>query len=388
MKQATGMMPVAIGVAMALLSGMATAEEKIQAQSAGATVTAETTLPSVGYRIHFDLNNEIVAKLSGETYTPDDPDGWIVGDHFVASPTGHTRDPDTANGGSIEEFSTQVSCKKYRIAPDGSEEFLGEFSDCLVEPVSTPIGSVDSGASYIPAKEDIGYRFKFVAWKEIDPSTTPGYTANPARTEEVTVVTPPVTPVPAIKHVEVNGHKFGVSEGFPSTGFKGAYFYIVPPSGSPDDYIWEDLTNTVALNRNRIEFTNPPTKPIIVSARPVRGGGDPVSITIMPPKYWFTGSGTQKMDWSAASRSCSGRRTQPVNGNMTKGIGVRKVGSLFSEWGTMDAYRSSDFTSSGHYWTSDENAGGAWHGSVNLGDGGVLWTYNNDLQSAVCLENL
>ncbi|MGL5456655.1 MAG: hypothetical protein ACRDB3_17435 [Citrobacter telavivensis] len=49
MKLATGMVPVALGVAMALISGMAKAEDKA-AQPLTNAVSAKTTLPSVGHR--------------------------------------------------------------------------------------------------------------------------------------------------------------------------------------------------------------------------------------------------------------------------------------------------------------------------------------------------
>lgn len=64
MTLATGVVPVALGITMALMSGMARAEDKA-AQTPSNAVSAQTTIPSVGHRPDA-FNGEITTMVQHE----------------------------------------------------------------------------------------------------------------------------------------------------------------------------------------------------------------------------------------------------------------------------------------------------------------------------------
>lgn len=181
MKLATGMIPVAMGVAMALLSGMVSAEDKALQMQAGAVVSAETTLPSVGHR-----SEGRILKIKTSEYNSFNVNTdwlWVVGDSIRYLSSSKGIDPDNAFGAN-EIMNVFLSCKKYRVAPNGHEELLGEFADCE---------NNDGGTLHKATEADIGYRFKFVSWWGTRPSSTPGYTASPSNTSEYAFISPPVS---------------------------------------------------------------------------------------------------------------------------------------------------------------------------------------------------
>ncbi|MCU6198664.1 hypothetical protein KWI12_17545 [Citrobacter cronae] len=196
MKLATGVVPVALGVAMALMSGVAKAEEKAaQPQPLTGAVSAKTTQPSVGHRPTMDLYDvKRITESGAETlFSVNAPVWeWRVGDSFH-----HDRlvggDPDN-NYGADEKTQLDASrsrnfpCKKYRISPDGREELLGEFDIC------TKGNHVALPYLHTATDVDVGFRFKYVVILETLLSSTPGYTALPSTSTERVFFTPVVLP--------------------------------------------------------------------------------------------------------------------------------------------------------------------------------------------------
>lgn len=183
MKLATGVVPVALGVTMALMSGMAKAEDKaVQPQPLTNAVSAKTTLPSVGHRDKHSVNG--IRNDADQSFPPNKDWLWVVGDRIYTSSILLADDPDNAFGASEEVDRTHI-CKKYRVAPNGHEEFLEELANCERNSSDRTL--------HRATEADIGHRIKFVFWWETDPGTTRGYTASPSKTLEQIVMSPPVS---------------------------------------------------------------------------------------------------------------------------------------------------------------------------------------------------
>lgn len=178
MKLATGVVPVALGVAMALVSGMTNAEEKVTPPLSGA-VSAQTTLPSVGHRPQ-PANDATYVFLRGPEVSSENPpksDSLGVSDGDVDSYEGILMSGQSfyrimlSGGGDVDDKQFGASdgykdtCKVYRVYNDGNEELISE-SQCPVSNKPQP------GAEYILTDEDVGYRIRFVYYGESDPKTT------------------------------------------------------------------------------------------------------------------------------------------------------------------------------------------------------------------------
>ncbi|WP_081758416.1 Ig-like domain-containing protein [Chania multitudinisentens] len=173
----------------------------------------------------------------------------------------------------------------------------------------------------------------------------------------------------ALTGVLVNEKTFGVTEGFPSTGFTGATFTLAV-SDEPDHYTWDNGGSTwVSVDNNgTVTFTaTGNSAPVTITATP-KAGGVPLAYTFSV-NTWFINNGTTTMNWSNASTWCLNQGlVQPTRTALSQGNNLRGIGALRSEWGNMGvAYGSSGF-SSNNYWTSD-NSGGAYYYIANLGSG-------------------
>ncbi|MBL5829438.1 hypothetical protein JBO46_25395, partial [Serratia fonticola] len=193
--------------------------------------------------------------------------------------------------------------------------------------------------------------------------------------------------VPAFTGVSVNGHTFGMAEGFPSTGFTGAKFAL-SMSGVASDYIWDNGGSSWVTvdDSGNVAFTaKGNSTPVTITATP-KGGGAPLTYTFSV-NTWFINNGSTYMPWSDASNWCAAQGlTQPTRGDMTMGGNIRRMDSLFSEWGRMDNYSGSGFVYN-YYGTSEQNSSD-YHYYVHLGNG-VVNSYNDTyLSYVVCRQGL
>ena len=76
----------------------------------------------------------------------------------------------------------------------------------------------------------------------------------------------------------------------------------------------------------------------------------------------------------------------PTREELTKGEGIRAVGSLWSEWGDMGNYPGSGFVSH-YYWTSEQNSVG-YHYLVYLSYGYVYSYDDTSSVYVVCRQDL
>ncbi|EEN7282848.1 invasin, partial [Salmonella enterica subsp. salamae] len=201
---------------------------------------------------------------------------------------------------------------------------------------------------------------------------------------------------PASINTQVNAYTFTQTseEGtFPTTGFTGATFTIVPKdSKSVTDYTWTSDASWVSVTDGVVKFTG-------------TGTGDKVTITGMPTssqgniikysftlKSWFIHSGSTRMSWSDANTYCSSQSgySLPTVAQMilrtntaTRGRGT---GALWNEWGMMTRYTSARF-SDNTYWSSDQLSSGS-HNNVSLRNGGVYFSSDSSEINVVCRQGL
>lgn len=185
MKLATGVVPVALGVVMALMSGVTKAEEKATQPLTGA-VSAQTTLPSVGHR-------PPAPNYTEWRINPPRPDFPSDSDELLSSTTVLT--PGIAFGPRMQEYQSDIdyhkyggadrhssdSCDIYRVPDNGQEIFIRNSPGCRD-------GSWGGymGTAYVIKPEDIGHRIKFVFYNR----TLPEHGANPDISLPFIYVTP------------------------------------------------------------------------------------------------------------------------------------------------------------------------------------------------------
>lgn len=373
MKLATGIVPVALGVAMALVSGMVKAEEKAQQVQAGTAVSAKTTQPSVGHRKEWRITE--VSNKTGQTFQVNTDWQWVVGDYIRTRSSTGMRDPDNNFGANEDIDMYSAFCKKYRVAPDGNEKFLGEFADCEKN---------DGGYFHKATEADIGYRFKFVMWWETMSSTTPGYTASPSKTLEQVIITPPVSStLLRAAYAEVNGKKIKVDRGDPNnahddtiylpSAFAGASFKVYIEGGNPgyklgsagsDAHNYTTIGNTDPTNHNALitvkdNFVNSANGTLTYSIIDGGGvaGGNVINFKIKVTEMFL--SKTYKKNWNDARTDCeSGGYVFPYLGQSGSNgdPGSQAPGSLSNStlfWGGYSKYSFPN--ASEYHWTRTES---------------------------------
>ncbi|HAU3143036.1 TPA: invasin [Salmonella enterica] len=209
---------------------------------------------------------------------------------------------------------------------------------------------------------------------------------------------------PASINTQVNTYTFTQTseEGtFPTTGFTGATFTIVPKdSKSVTDYTWTSNASWVSVTDGVVKFTG-------------TGTGDKVTITGMPRssqgniikyrfmlKSWFINRGSTEMNWSDADAYCSSQSgyslataaQMSLHTNYTA-TRVRGTGALWNEWGGLMHYTGSGFFG-GIYWLSEkdhllsEQSRFSSHYFVKLGNGVVFNIYDDIPSYVVCRQGL
>lgn len=185
-KRMKGMLPATMGVAMALLSGMALAEEKtaqtptqsqLPTQPRSGVVSAQTSLPSRGHRpktpsVSGWALQSGMQKYSSSLLLP-------VGSRLRAhSYTLSGSDNDNSYGAN--EKTLDLQCRMYRIASDSSETLIYDSIDRH--------GSCASGSVYL-SENEIGHKIKITHYFKTDPDSYSGYEAIPTESLETVFMT-------------------------------------------------------------------------------------------------------------------------------------------------------------------------------------------------------
>lgn len=203
----------------------------------------------------------------------------------------------------------------------------------------------------------------------------------------------PIIPPPPDPLAFFNGMKSSFDKHMPITGFVGATFQI--DINGTDAVRNHDFTYKIdppqswvnVDNSGKITFTAKPPSQIAATVTikiSDKSGYYRVSDYTFTLKQWFS---TETSDhWMVASLECTRKgATLPSPDKLTKGAGIRTSGTLFSEWGDMNAYTSVIDDIYNFYWASGYFDGHAYN-TVDLSDGnidhfdgngyaGVTWYY-------------
>lgn len=203
------------------------------------------------------------------------------------------------------------------------------------------------------------------------------------------------TEAPASINTQVNPYTFTVTseEGtFPTTGFTGATFTIVPKdSKSASDYTWTSSASWVSVTDGVVKFTGTGTgNKVTITGTPKSGGKAIIySFTL---GSWYINNGDTLVSYSDAAAYCAAQSgaslptVQQFNGK-TALYGTRgTIGGLWSEWGHLSAYSGAGF-SGNIYWSSEQEVSGL-HYLVNLNGGVVGHDPDNIPYYVVCRQGL
>lgn len=211
-----------------------------------------------------------------------------------------------------------------------------------------------------------------------------------------TVSLTPAPPQDMTGNADVNGYTFGLTEGFPQTGFLGAEFQLLINGdiSNNSNYTWSRDQSWLTVDINgRVSFTGTPdstTREVTVTATPQIPGlaaqryiitlqkwfthVTDVSTTLDSPpwQYWVINGNPLVPD----SRELSnGALNSPDSA--TRGV----VGNLWSEWGGVSNYSSAEIVSHDNYWSSTFTSGLGNHNQVSLESGDIVCESGGDQQS-------
>ncbi|ELF0847164.1 inverse autotransporter beta domain-containing protein [Salmonella enterica] len=202
---------------------------------------------------------------------------------------------------------------------------------------------------------------------------------------------------PASINTQVNAYTFTQTseEGtFPTTGFTGATFTIVPKdSKSPTDYTWTSNASWVSVTDGVVTFTGTGTgSKVTITGTPTSGQGKIIKYSFTL-NSWFINDGTTSLTWSDANTYCSSlsgyslptvsEMAQHTNYTATK---TRGTGALWNEWGSLAAYSGAGFSSSGN-WSSEQKSSGNHYG-VHLINSLVYSSLDSSTYYVLCRQGL
>ncbi len=148
---------------------------------------------------------------------------------------------------------------------------------------------------------------------------------------------------------------FNINSGFPTTGFKNTHFQLSPHgiTGANSDYDWVSSHPNVSVsNTGAITLQDNPGGKVTITAT-WKHDSSKVFTYDFTLNYWVGLYSSTNLSWAQANASCinAGMRL-PTNSEVSAGQDVRGVGSLFGEWGNLNAYPS--FPTAQIIWTSIE----------------------------------
>lgn len=207
---------------------------------------------------------------------------------------------------------------------------------------------------------------------------------------------------PAAIYTQRNPHTFRVTseEGtFPTTGFIGATFTIVPKdSKNATDYTWTSDANWISVTDGLVKFTGTGTgSKVTITGTPTSGQGKIIKYSFTL-KSWFINNGSTVMTWSNASTYCSSQSgySLPTIAQLTNDTKrgpdmasdrTRAANAgLWSEWGGLSGYSSAGFSGDG-CWSSDQKRSGR-HYFVALRNGIIYSSHDNVMIDVVCRQGL
>ena len=201
---------------------------------------------------------------------------------------------------------------------------------------------------------------------------------------------------PASINTHVDAYTFTTTseEGtFPTTGFTGATFTIVPKdSKSATDFIWKSDTSWVSVKDGVVTFTGTGSgSKVTITGTPTSGQGKIIKYSFTL-KSWFLRNGSERDNWASANAYCSSQsgynlpEVHQLTGNSNFESGKRgHIGGLWSEWGNIHDYGHGSYNV---VWTSDK-INGTSHYAVGLINGDVrVYSDSSSVVFMMCRKNL
>ncbi|WP_165906973.1 Ig-like domain-containing protein [Providencia alcalifaciens] len=202
-------------------------------------------------------------------------------------------------------------------------------------------------------------------------------------------------------NTQVNAYTFtqtSVEGTFPTTGFTGATFTIVPKdSKSTTDYIWSANASWVSVTNGVVKFTGTGTgSKVTITGAPSSGQGKTIKYSFKL-KSWFINNGSPAISWSNANTYClsqSGYRIptiEQLTNNSSSGSGPGNQSraanaGLWSEWGNLNNYDGGFTVHS--YWSSEQRSDGQYY-RVYLSNGLIYGDYVDGGEiNGVCRKGL
>ncbi|EMY6607637.1 invasin, partial [Salmonella enterica] len=181
---------------------------------------------------------------------------------------------------------------------------------------------------------------------------------------------------------------------FPTTGFTGATFTIVPKDGRrASRYTWKSDASWVSVVDGVVTFTGTGTgSKVTITGTPNNRQGNIIKYSFTLSS-WFINSGSTIMTWPDANAYCSSQSgySQPTVAQISlhndyTATETREIGALWNEWGSLSVYNGSGFT--GYFsWSSELRSSGS-HYYVDLSDGYVINDFDRVTVYAVCRRGL
>ncbi|ENG8909869.1 inverse autotransporter beta domain-containing protein [Salmonella enterica] len=202
---------------------------------------------------------------------------------------------------------------------------------------------------------------------------------------------------PASINTQLNAYTFTQTseEGtFPTTGFTGATFTIVPKdSKSATDYTWKSDASWVSVVDGVVTFTGTGTgSKVTITGTPNSRQGNIIKYSFTLSS-WFINNRSNIMTWPLANEYCSLQSgySLPTVAQMTISSDhtptrSRGTGALWNEWGNLAAYSGAGFSIQ-VYWSSEQKSSGT-HYVVYLDDGLVGGSRDSISRYVVCRQGL
>ena len=189
-----------------------------------------------------------------------------------------------------------------------------------------------------------------------------------------------ITKAPVFRDVTVSGYTFGISDGFPQTGYLGAAFTLnLTESALASDYDWASDVSWVSVTNGEVSFISQgDSSNVTIKATP-KAGGPALEYHFRISSWFISDNSNKATTWYNAKNYCSANNmSQPSVIQLTKGYKIRGLGSLWSEWGSSV---STAFYKGYYHWTSEQAV-------VYLQSGGTYFNPTDTSYYVVCYKGL
>lgn len=352
--------------------------------------------------IESDIQGTYTATLKGITagkYIVEPKyDGSTIGD-LSATLTLTAGAPDQTRSGVIADSTSYMSGDDMKVTvtlKDINQNVLtGETGRLTADAVTVP-NALQKSSSWTDNGDGTytaTYTAKTVSIDNKATLTLSGWSA--AVESEAYAIALPTEPPEAI-NTQVNTFSFPVSSEageFPTTGFVGATFTIVPKNNaSASDYTWTSSAGWASVTEGVVKFTAKGTgDKVTITGNPTSGTGKSI-VYSFSLQSWFTNDHGEILNWAEANEFCAAQpgysppavRYLVLHNNYTP-TRVRGTGALWNEWGNLVNYSGADFFTAILYWSSEQGNAGEHYG-VNLWTGAIIPAGDFNAGYAVCRD--